>query len=99
MLKRRKTKRKIRIKRKTKPNKKQIKPKIGDKVKITIKPYIGKTTTGTVERVLTKKKYHSRGHKVRLTSGKIGRVMKIIKKKMKGGLCRHCKNCGKKILI
>ena len=102
MLKRKRSrrKRKIRIKKtkKTKKSKKPI-PKVGDKVKTAIKPYVGKTATGIVERVLTKKKYHSRGHKVKLTSGKIGRILKILKKKRGGGkrdICRYCKNCGKK---
>jgi len=101
-LKRIKPKRKIRIKRKTKRKRKtkktkkikKPKPNVGDKVKIAIKPYTGKTATGIVERVLTKKKYHSRGHKVRLTSGKVGRILKIIKRHLKGGKCRYCKNCG-----
>ena len=104
MLKRKRTRPKRKIKRKTKSiirKEKKIKkpiPKVGDKVKITIKPYIGKTATGIVERVLTKKKYHSRGHKVKLTSGKIGRILKIIKKRKggQGNTCRYCKNCGKR---
>lgn len=43
-------------------------PKIGDTVEIAIKPYKGKTEKGVVKKVLTKKKYHSRGHKVMLES-------------------------------
>ena len=52
------------------------KPKIGNVVKIIIKPYkkfiIRK---GRVKKVLTKKKKHSRGHKVCLESGVIGRII------------------------
>jgi len=66
--------------------KKQI-LELDDKVKIAIKPYKGKTEIGIVNKVLTKKKYHSRGHKVMLESGTVGRIIKIIKRK--------CKNCGK----
>jgi uncharacterized repeat protein (TIGR03833 family) len=49
-------------------------PKIGDKVQIAIKPYKGKIAKGIVKKVLTKVKYHTRGHKVLLESGEIGRV-------------------------
>ena len=35
--------------------------------------------TGKVKRVLTKKKNHSRGHKVMLKDGTVGRMIKIIK--------------------
>ena len=41
--------------------------KKGDKVEIIIK------------HILTKKKYHSRGHKVRLKDGTIGRIVKKLK--------------------
>ena len=37
----------------------------------------GKLTKGEVSRILTKKRYHSRGIKVQLTTGEIGRVQKI----------------------
>lgn len=63
------------IKKKPKPR-----PKVGDKVKIAIKPYKGRTEIGIVKNVLTKRKFHSRGHKVRLQSGTIGRVVRIIKR-------------------
>ena len=54
-------------------------PKIGDKVQIIIKPYkLNKKVIGYVKRILTKRKYHSRGHKVELRNGKIGRIVKII---------------------
>jgi len=56
-------------------------PQKGNKVKIIIKPYHKKITkTGIVKDVLTKKKFHSRGHKVRLEDGTIGRIVQIIKK-------------------
>ena len=57
------------------------KPYVGDTVKIAIKPYKGRTEIGIVKDVLTKRNFHSRGHKVRLRSGTIGRVLRIIKKK------------------
>ncbi len=53
-------------------------PKVGDVVKIAIKPYKGKTAIGIVYKVLTKKKYHSRGHKVMLTNGQVGRVIQLL---------------------
>ena len=59
-------------------NKQKIgnKPKIGDKVKIIIKPYNKKIIkSGIVKRVLTKKKFHSRGHKVELKNGTVGRII------------------------
>ena len=43
-----------------------------------IKPYKGKTKIGVVKRVLTKKKYHSRGHKVMLNSDNVGRIISIL---------------------
>jgi uncharacterized repeat protein (TIGR03833 family) len=53
-------------------------PKPGMKVEIIIKPYHKKVLiTGIIKDVLTKKKYHSRGHKVRLIDGKIGRIVKV----------------------
>jgi uncharacterized repeat protein (TIGR03833 family) len=55
-------------------------PKKGDKVEIIIKPYKNKITkVGRIKDVLTKKKYHSRGHKVRLEDGTIGRIVKKLK--------------------
>lgn len=58
-----------------------IKPKIGNKVIIIIKPYrqyICKT--GIVKKLLTQREVHSRGHKVQLSSGEIGRTLKILEK-------------------
>ena len=55
-------------------------PKKGDRVEIIIKPYKNKITKiGIIKDVLTKKKYHSRGHKVRLEDGTIGRILKKLK--------------------
>lgn len=67
---------------------KNEKPNIGDKVKIIIKPYKEKTEIGIIKKVLTKRKYHSRGHKVKLESGTIGRIIRIIKKNKK--ICKYC---------
>lgn len=51
-------------------------PKKGDKVEIIIKPYNKKITKiGVVKDVLTKAKKHTRGHKVRLEDGTIGRIV------------------------
>jgi len=76
---------------------KQQVPCIGDTVEIAIKPYKGKTEKGIIKKILTKKKYHSRGHKVMLHSGTIGRIIKIIKNKIKKTLKKKiCKSCGKK---
>ena len=38
----------------------------------------GKLTKGEVSRILTKKDFHSRGIKVQLKTGEIGRVQKIL---------------------
>ena len=55
-------------------------PKKGDKVEIIIKPYKSKITkVGIIKDVLTKKQYHSRGHKIRLEDGTIGRIVKKLK--------------------
>jgi len=54
-------------------------PEPGDKVKIVQKKDYtsGKLTEGVVKEVLTKKPFHSRGHKVRLTDGIIGRIQEF----------------------
>lgn len=53
-------------------------PRVGDKIKIIVKPYhLKKYVTGIVKRVLTKSKYHSRGHKVMLMDGIVGRTVEI----------------------
>ena len=57
-------------------------PEKGDIVKVIIKPYDqGVKVNGIVQRVLTKKKVHTRGHKVMLRDGTVGRLVKILKKK------------------
>ena len=57
--------------------KKENKPKIGQYVNIIIKPYNKKIIkSGIIKKILTKKKYHSRGHKVILSNGLIGRIYK-----------------------
>jgi uncharacterized repeat protein (TIGR03833 family) len=54
-------------------------PKVGEKVVIIVKPYHQyNCITGIVERVLTRKKTHTRGHKVKLCNGKVGRTMRIL---------------------
>lgn len=54
-------------------------PKPGDKVKIVQKKDYssGTLTEGVVKEVLTSKRFHPRGHKVRLTNGIIGRVQEF----------------------
>ena len=54
-------------------------PKLGDKVIIIEKKNYdsGQLTEGVVKDVLTSKKFHPRGHKVRLNNGVIGRVQKF----------------------
>jgi uncharacterized repeat protein (TIGR03833 family) len=57
-------------------------PRIGDYIEIIIKPYKNNIKVkGIVKRILTKRKYHSRGHKVELRDGTIGRTVRIIKRK------------------
>ena len=58
------------------------KPNIGDYVEIIVKPYKNNVLVkGIVKQILTKRKYHSRGHKVKLTNNTIGRTVKILIKK------------------
>lgn len=54
-------------------------PQPGDKVRIVEKSNYssGKLTEGVVKDVLTSKRFHPRGHKVRLTSGIIGRIQEF----------------------
>lgn len=57
----------------------RIMPHVGDNVIIILKPYHKyDCKKGIVKDVLTKKPVHTRGHKVRLTTGEIGRTVKII---------------------
>jgi uncharacterized repeat protein (TIGR03833 family) len=61
------------------PNLGKTKPRVGDRVLIILKPYNNfNCISGEVLDVLTKKNVHTRGHKVRLISGEIGRTLKII---------------------
>ena len=55
-------------------------PKPGDSVRVAQKKDYssGILTEGKVKDVLTNKEFHSRGHKVRLTNGIIGRVQEFI---------------------
>ncbi|MGH8064915.1 MAG: YwbE family protein [Candidatus Entotheonellia bacterium] len=59
-------------------NRKDIKP--GLKVNITQKQdqRSGKLTSGVVKDILTKSVHHSRGIKVRLATGEVGRVQEIV---------------------
>jgi len=45
----------------------------------------GALTRGTVEKVLTNKATHTRGIKVMLTDGQVGRVQKIVRSKEQHG--------------
>jgi len=58
-------------------------PKPGDKVKVAQKKDYasGILTAGVVKDVLTSKKFHPRGHKVRLVGGVIGRVQEFLDEK------------------
>jgi uncharacterized repeat protein (TIGR03833 family) len=59
-------------------NRKDIRP--GLRVNITQKQdqRTGKLTSGIVKDILTKSTFHSRGIKVRLTTGEVGRVQEIV---------------------
>jgi uncharacterized repeat protein (TIGR03833 family) len=59
-------------------NRKDIRP--GLRVNITQKhdQRTGKRTGGIVKDILTKSPFHSRGIKVRLTTGEVGRVQEIV---------------------
>ena len=59
-------------------NRKDIKP--GTRVNITQKQdqRTGKLTSGVVKDILTKSPFHSRGIKVRLQTGEVGRVQEIV---------------------
>jgi uncharacterized repeat protein (TIGR03833 family) len=64
---------------KIKDTRENKKPSIGDKVEIIIKPYKnGVKIKGIVKRVLTKKQKHTRGHKVELEDGTIGRMVRFL---------------------
>ncbi len=59
-------------------NRKDIKP--GLRVHITQKQdqRTGRLTSGVVKDILTKSAFHSRGIKVRLATGEVGRVQEIV---------------------
>ena len=54
--------------------------RLGSRVKIVLKKdqKSGKLTEGYVERILTNRPVHTRGIKVMLTDGQIGRVQQIL---------------------
>lgn len=58
-------------------------PKPGEKVRVVQKKDYasGRLTEGVVKDVLTRQQTHPRGHKVRLTSGIIGRVQEFTDQK------------------
>ena len=54
--------------------------KIGYKVTIIVKPYNkGKHVSGKIKKILTKNKKHTKGHKVMLEDGTIGRMISVDK--------------------
>ncbi|PIZ45356.1 hypothetical protein CO180_00650 [candidate division WWE3 bacterium CG_4_9_14_3_um_filter_41_6] len=55
-------------------------PQKGDHVRVAQKANYenGVLTEGIVQDVLTSKRFHPRGHKVRLTNGKIGRIQQFV---------------------
>ena len=53
-------------------------PKVNDLVIINIKPYNNNFYKGIVAKILTKKKVHTRGHKVRLRDGVVGRIYEYL---------------------
>jgi len=59
-------------------NRKDIRP--GQRVNMTQKhdQRTGRLTSGVVKDILTKSPFHSRGIKVRLTTGEVGRVQEIV---------------------
>jgi uncharacterized repeat protein (TIGR03833 family) len=59
-------------------NRKDIRP--GQRVNITQKhdQRTGRLTSGVVKDILTTSTFHSRGIKVRLTTGEVGRVQEIV---------------------
>lgn len=57
-------------------NKSEHALRVGDTVTIIIKPYHAKKyITGKVARILTKKLIHTRGRKVKLVTGEVGRIV------------------------
>jgi len=63
------------------PNLGRIMPKVGDDVIIIVKPYKNFTCiNGKVQRVLTRRPVHTRGHKVMIENNVVGRTLKIVGK-------------------
>lgn len=55
--------------------------RVGDMVEIIVKPYhLGKKVRGKIKKILTNKKIHTRGHKVMLEDGTVGRMIRLIQK-------------------
>jgi len=53
--------------------------RVGDLVEIIVKPYhLGKKVKGKIQKILTNKKVHTRGHKVMLEDGTIGRMLRLL---------------------
>ena len=53
-------------------------PKVGDTVRVIVKPsHEHNYVTGVVKRVLTRKAMHTRGFKVMLACGTVGRMVKL----------------------
>ena len=53
-------------------------PRVGDTVRVITKPYhLHSYVTGVVKRVLTKKQMHTRGFKVMLENGTVGRMVTL----------------------
>ena len=57
---------------------KNIRPCICVKIVLKADQKSGRLTEGVVRDILTNSAYHSRGIKVRLTDGKVGRVQQIL---------------------
>lgn len=53
--------------------------RVGDMVEIIVKPYhLGKKVRGKIKKILTNKKVHTRGHKVMLEDGTVGRMIRLL---------------------
>jgi len=59
-------------------NRKDIKPGLRVNIRQKQDQRSGKLTAGTVKDILTTSAFHSRGIKVRLTTGEVGRVQEIV---------------------
>jgi uncharacterized repeat protein (TIGR03833 family) len=61
-------------------NRKDVKPGIAVEIVLKVDQRTGKRTSGVVKDILTNSTFHSRGIKVRLMDGQVGRVQEIITK-------------------